>query len=198
MHVHKFLKILQVFPNMCRTLKTHSLVLASSPIVLCVCVFFVFFRAQFIIPDGVQHQMRIVNAVLSGCLTSTHGSSSCSSRAVLMASHDPPTKALHDCHDELHSLRVRSCACLARDCVCQPSFVTVLGWPSHCSPELLRAFASSSRLWFPADFESIDVCALDSLESLRVRSLSLLVGPCAGGQSATLDRVTRLLIDQFV
>ena len=46
--------------------KPHVLVLASSPIVHCVCDLFrlSFSRAQFIIPDVMQHQMRDVDAVV--------------------------------------------------------------------------------------------------------------------------------------
>ena len=48
------------------------IVLASSPIVLCVCVLSVLlFQGPNHFPDGEQHQMRMVSAVLSGCLTST-------------------------------------------------------------------------------------------------------------------------------
>ena len=46
-----------------------------------------------------------------------------------MALHEPPVMALSNCHAGFRllftrGLRVRPCACLARDCVWQPSFVT--------------------------------------------------------------------------
>ena len=55
-----------------RMLDAENLVLASSPIVLCVCVLFgSVLRTQVTILDGVQHQMRDVDAVVSGCSTTT-------------------------------------------------------------------------------------------------------------------------------
>ena len=53
-----------------------TLVLVSSQFVLFVHFLFsfgLFFWAPFTIPDGVQHQMRDVDAVLSGCLSSASG-----------------------------------------------------------------------------------------------------------------------------
>ena len=80
-----------------------------------------------------------------------------------MALHEPPAMALKSVTMTFtlfftRAMRFRLCACLVRDSVWQPSFVTVV-------VALLSA-------WVPGVHCAMrDVCALDSLESLGVRGL---------------------------